>query len=298
MVQYLLLRAGSDDKFLPSGLRKPPTGQDPPDFVLEWSDREESFELTEGSTREFQQSITAQEEDLESRDGILMEVPRHRSEKATERWAEVLFDAFRRKSEMLRSGRFRIDHLLIYDMTGLGLVVPLSWGAPRLREKIVQWQQDQRSDHRFEHVSVLRDGALLLDVTGEARILKAESPFFDVYLIRAIDEDDLKRRLRELDRYCRDNSIRFLKLFGSILGDLKTNEDPESDDFGIEDSDLDLLVEFEPGTTVTLFDMARMEREIGDLLGFEVDLRTAEDLSRYFREDVLDQTVGLNARSA
>ncbi|HEY2291458.1 MAG TPA: hypothetical protein VGM86_12220 [Thermoanaerobaculia bacterium] len=54
-------------------------------------------------------------------------------------------------------------------------------------------------------------------------------------------------------------------------------------------------MEFEPGTRVTLLDMARMERELGQLIGFEVDLRTAGDLSRYFRHEVLQKAVELRA---
>lgn len=106
-------------------------------------------------------------------------------------------------------------------------------------------------------------------------------------LSRAESEEDLRRRLRDLDRYCRVNSIRHLKAFGSILGD-------RLDDFG-DESDVDLLVEFQPGTRVTLLDMSRMERELTELIGIPVDLRTAEDLSRYFRHEVLQQAVELNA---
>jgi predicted nucleotidyltransferase len=48
------------------------------------------------------------------------------------------------------------------------------------------------------------------------------------------------------------------------------------------------LVEFEPLATVTLLDMSRIERELSALLGgLKVDLRTAEDLSRYFRDEVV-----------
>jgi predicted nucleotidyltransferase len=54
------------------------------------------------------------------------------------------------------------------------------------------------------------------------------------------------------------------------------------------DSDVDLLVEFEPGATPTLLDMATIEEELSALLhGRRVDLRTAQELSRYFREDVV-----------
>ena len=51
---------------------------------------------------------------------------------------------------------------------------------------------------------------------------------------------------------------------------------------------MDLLVEFEPGATPTLLDMARIEEELSSLVGGRrVDLRTPRDLSRYFREEVL-----------
>jgi len=53
-------------------------------------------------------------------------------------------------------------------------------------------------------------------------------------------------------------------------------------------SDVDLLVEFDPGRIPTLLDMADMEQELGRKLGgLRVDLRTPGDLSRYFRDDVL-----------
>jgi len=54
------------------------------------------------------------------------------------------------------------------------------------------------------------------------------------------------------------------------------------------DSDIDVLVDFEPGHLPGLFSIARMERELSAILeGRKIDLRTAEDLSRYFRNDVL-----------
>ena len=109
---------------------------------------------------------------------------------------------------------------------------------------------------------ILRDLALLLDLEGEGRILRGRSPYFQLPVLRAHDEEDLRRRLRGIERYCRQNSIRHLKAFGSILGD-------RIEDFR-DDSDVDLLVEFEPGTRVTLLDMSRMERELGELVGFKV----------------------------
>ncbi|RMF33159.1 MAG: nucleotidyltransferase [Chloroflexi bacterium] len=77
--------------------------------------------------------------------------------------------------------------------------------------------------------------------------------------------------------FCRRHHIRRLALFGSAL----------HGDFGPE-SDIDLLVEFEPGHTPGLFGIARLERELSAILGgHKVDLRTPEDLSRYFRNEVL-----------
>ena len=79
--------------------------------------------------------------------------------------------------------------------------------------------------------------------------------------------------------FCRRHHIRRLSVFGSAL----------RVDFG-EDSDVDILVEFDPGHAPGLLKLARMERELAQLLGGrKVDLRTPEDLSRYFREEVLQE---------
>lgn len=78
-----------------------------------------------------------------------------------------------------------------------------------------------------------------------------------------------------LREFCRAHGIRTMRLFGSALrGRLR----PESD--------IDLLVEFEPGRIPGLLSIAQLELELGELLGREVDLRTPGDLSRYFRDDV------------
>jgi predicted nucleotidyltransferase len=56
------------------------------------------------------------------------------------------------------------------------------------------------------------------------------------------------------------------------------------------DSDVDLLVEFLPDARPTLLDMAEIERELSELLdGATGDLRTAQDLSRYFRDEVVKE---------
>lgn len=78
----------------------------------------------------------------------------------------------------------------------------------------------------------------------------------------------------EIADFCRRNHIRRLALFGSVL----------RDDFGPE-SDIDVLVEFQPGHRLG-FAFFTMQEELAQLLGRKVDLNTKEDLSRYFRDEV------------
>jgi predicted nucleotidyltransferase len=75
--------------------------------------------------------------------------------------------------------------------------------------------------------------------------------------------------------FARTHGIRSLALFGSAL----------RDDLG-PDSDIDLLVEFQPGHTPGLLHLAVMELELEDAFGRPVELRTSEDLSPYFRDQV------------
>lgn len=77
--------------------------------------------------------------------------------------------------------------------------------------------------------------------------------------------------------FCRSHHILRLAIFGSAL----------REDFG-PDSDVDVLVEFEPGHVPGFFGLFEMEDELSVLFaGRKIDLRTAEDLSRYFRQEVL-----------
>lgn len=82
-----------------------------------------------------------------------------------------------------------------------------------------------------------------------------------------------------LAQFCERSHIRWLALFGSAL----------REDFGPE-SDVDVLVEFEPGHTPGLFQLYDMEQDLSAIFGGrKVDLRTPQDLSKYFRDDVLRQ---------
>jgi predicted nucleotidyltransferase len=76
--------------------------------------------------------------------------------------------------------------------------------------------------------------------------------------------------------FSRRYHIRRLALFGSVL----------RDDFA-PSSDVDVLVEFEPGTKVGLIRLAGMELELSEILGHKVDLNTPGFLSDYYRDQVL-----------
>jgi len=81
---------------------------------------------------------------------------------------------------------------------------------------------------------------------------------------------------KKIMAFCNRNRIRHLALFGSVL----------RDDFG-PDSDVDVLVEFEPTARVGLLGLAGMEIELSEILGRTVDLNTPGFLSKYYRNKVL-----------
>ena len=80
--------------------------------------------------------------------------------------------------------------------------------------------------------------------------------------------------------FCRKHRLRKLSLFGSVL----------REDFGPE-SDVDVLIEFEEGAPMSLLRIAAMEIELTEMIGRQVDLRLPEELSRYFRDEVLAEAV-------
>jgi predicted nucleotidyltransferase len=80
----------------------------------------------------------------------------------------------------------------------------------------------------------------------------------------------------KIAEFCKRNRIRRLSLFGSVL----------REDFG-PDSDVDILVEFEPGTRVGLIGLSGLEIELGNIIGRKVDLNTSGFLCKYYRDQVL-----------
>jgi predicted nucleotidyltransferase len=90
---------------------------------------------------------------------------------------------------------------------------------------------------------------------------------------------------RRIAEFCRRNHIRRLALFGSVL----------RDDF-TPTSDIDVLVEFQPGHRPGLA-FFEMEDELSRILGRKVDLNTPEFVSRHFREEVLREAEPLYVAS-
>jgi predicted nucleotidyltransferase len=92
-----------------------------------------------------------------------------------------------------------------------------------------------------------------------------------------MDRQRIKLPQDRITEFCHRHHIRRLSLFGSAL----------REDFR-PDSDVDILVEFEPDCEPGFFGLAWMERELSEFFGGrKVDLRTPEDLSHHFRDEVL-----------
>jgi len=88
----------------------------------------------------------------------------------------------------------------------------------------------------------------------------------------------------QIAAFCRRHHIRKLAFFGSVL----------RDDFR-PDSDVDVLLEFEAGARIGLFELMNMQCEFSEMIGREADFRLPGDLSRYFRQRVLDEAEVLYA---
>lgn len=92
-----------------------------------------------------------------------------------------------------------------------------------------------------------------------------------------VKKASMKVPKKKIEEFCKNHRIRKLSFFGSFL----------RRDFR-PDSDLDILVEFEPGQKVGFLKLASIERELSEILNHKVDLRTPAELSRYFRQEVLE----------
>lgn len=88
----------------------------------------------------------------------------------------------------------------------------------------------------------------------------------------------IKLSKEKIAKFCKENHIIKLSLFGSIL----------RDDFN-ENSDIDILIEFDTNYIPGFIRLANIQRKLSDLLdGKNIDIRTPNELSPYFRDKVLE----------
>jgi predicted nucleotidyltransferase len=93
---------------------------------------------------------------------------------------------------------------------------------------------------------------------------------------RKMQREKFSINKRKVIGFCKKHHIVFLALFGSVLTAHFSSK-----------SDIDILVKFEKKHTPSLFDLVDMEEELSSIVGRKVDLKTPEDLSRYFRDEVV-----------
>ena len=91
----------------------------------------------------------------------------------------------------------------------------------------------------------------------------------------------LKISEEQISGFCKKNHIRKLSLFGSALRDDFTSK-----------SDIDFLVEFEPGHTPGL-SFFEMQEELSEIIGRKADLNTKQEISPYFRDEILNKAQDL-----
>jgi hypothetical protein len=90
----------------------------------------------------------------------------------------------------------------------------------------------------------------------------------------------------QIAEFCQRHHIRRLALFGSVL----------RDDFG-PDSDVDVLVEFEPGERITYFDLVDVQDELAGLFGRPIDVGTFDMLSPYIKDKVIQSALTIYGHS-
>ena len=117
----------------------------------------------------------------------------------------------------------------------------------------------------------------LLPYIGGTNYGSIKHSSFRATFFREISMANIDVPVEILEQFCTENRIKKLSLFGSVL----------REDFR-QESDIDVLVEFEKNGVPGLLGISRMERELSQIFGGrKIDLRTPEDLSKYFRQQVL-----------
>jgi uncharacterized protein len=95
-----------------------------------------------------------------------------------------------------------------------------------------------------------------------------------------MNKENVIKTLRENRELLNRFHVRSLSVFGSVVRG-------ES----MEDSDIDLIVEFDPGAHTGLFAMARLQRSLKELLGRDIDLVTPHALHKALKKNIMEEAV-------
>lgn len=95
-----------------------------------------------------------------------------------------------------------------------------------------------------------------------------------------MDRQSVLIKISQHRRLLQGYGVKEIRLFGSVV----------RAEAGVE-SDVDLLVEFEPSAHIGLFEFSRLRRELSRLLGCEVDLATADALHKGMKEAILKEAI-------
>jgi hypothetical protein len=259
-----------------------------PDFVVEAGRRRFGLEVTDAGSPEFQRAASRLEKApagsiLEGRTirkpGEAFQSEPYLGDEPERLWTADVLKAVEDKERLLANYRELPDYqLLIYDLSEFRDLT--EWTVSELPARLAAAIEESRfgkprDSKTFSRISVLRDRVLIFDVTGSAHLLPVPPsatlpPLFPLSRLPGISEADLQA-------FCRSHRIRKLGFFGSVR---------EEERFG-PDSDVDVLVEFDPDRRIGLIGLAEVEIELTRLLGRQADLRTVPDLSRYFRDEVV-----------
>lgn len=191
------------------------------------------------------------------------------------------------KEQLLKDKDFRAE----YSALALEHKVASELIRLRLSKGLTQEQLASKTNTKQAGIARLESGSSLPSLSTVRRVAEALDAELEVVIrprrpiVRPPSsiEDRFPISKRTLATFCRRSHIRRLSLFGSVL---RTDFRP--------DSDIDVLVEFEPGH-VPGFGIVDMEKELSLMVGRKVDLRTLHDLSRHFRAEVVREARHLYA---
>lgn len=257
-----------------------------PDFHVRAAGRIYGLEVTEAGDEEYQEALTELEK---APAGSILEGATVRKpgeplrgspqlgDEPERLWTRDLVACVGQKTAKLAGFDSFIEYqLLVYDNTRHATAWTVTELPGRLAVALAELPSSERS---FSRLSVLRDRVLMFDVAGDGHLLPVPPspslpPLLPLTRLGVAEES--------LAAFCRDHHIRKLGFFGSV----------REERFGPK-SDVDVLVEFEPGFRLGLLRLAGIELELMQLLNRKVDLRTVPDLSRYFREEVVREKTDL-----